>query len=133
MPGHEVLFEGFTEEEILDLPAETLAGLIILGEPLVFRAGTATVLGSFKMSADRLIVELAQIEGGGEGVLIALGSVARRFALLNKLAAVEWIVHAVTCAKPNLKLRRMLERRGFVVEEVADIGVAYHLLDVLTD
>jgi hypothetical protein len=83
------------------------------------------------MSADNLIIELAQIEGGGEGVLIAIGSVARRFALLRDLATVEWIVHAVTCAKPNLKLRRMLERRGFVVEEIADIGVAYHLIDIL--
>jgi hypothetical protein len=131
MPGHEVLFEGFREEEILGLPAETLEGLIILGEPLVFRAGTATVLGSFKIFADRLVIELAQIEGGGEGVLIALGSLARRYALLNKLVAVEWIVHAVSCAKPNLKLRKTLERRGFIVEQVADVGIAYHLIDAI--
>jgi hypothetical protein len=132
MRGREILFEGFTEAEILDLPVETIVGLIILGEPLVFRAGTATVLGSFKISSDHLVIELAQIDGGGEGVLIALGSLARRYALLHNLSAVEWIVHAVSCAKPNPKLRRILERRGFIVEQVEGVGVAYHLIDACT-
>jgi hypothetical protein len=129
MSGREMLFEGFIEEEILSLPDETVQGLIILGEPLVFRAGTAVVLGSFKISLNHLVIELAQIEGGGEGVLIALGSLVRRYARLHKLTGVEWIVHAVSCADPNLKLRRMLERRGFIVEQIAGVGVAYHLID----
>jgi hypothetical protein len=129
MSGREMLFEGFIEEEILSLPDETVQGLIILGEPLVFRAGTAVVLGSFKISLNHLVIELAQIEGGGEGVLIALGSLVRRYARLHKLTGVEWIVHAVSCADPNLKLRRMLERRGFNVEQIAGVGVAYHLID----
>ena len=124
-----MLFEGFIEEEILSLPDETVQGLIILGEPLVFRAGTAVVLGSFKISLNHLVIELAQIVGGGEGVLIALGSLVRRYARLHKLTGVEWIVHAVSCADPNLKLRRMLERRGFIVEQIAGVGVAYHLID----
>jgi hypothetical protein len=132
MPRPEVLFEGLTEEEILKMPAETVEGLILLGEPLVFRAGSATVLGSFRISSSRLVIELAQIEGGGEGVLISLGSVARRYAALRKLNGVEWIVHAVSCAKPNLKLRSMLERRGFVVEEIEGVGAAYHFVDILT-
>src|ERR1035438_3283563 len=126
MPTREMLFEGFTEEEILALSAETVEGLIVLGEPLVFRVGSATVLGSFKVSSNRLVVELAQIEGGGEGVLVALASLARRYAALHQLEGTEWIVHAVSCAKPNLKLRKVLEHRGFVIEEIAGIGVAYH-------
>jgi hypothetical protein len=129
MSDREILFEGFTEEEILALPNEAIQGLIILGEPLVFRAGTALVLGSFKVSADHLVIELAQIEGGGEGVLIALGSLARRYAHLHNLTGVEWIIHAVSCAKPNLKLRNLLERRGFIVEQIAGVGIAYHLID----
>jgi hypothetical protein len=131
MTEQEMLFEGFTEAEILAMPDETVRGLIILGEPIVFRAGTATVLGSFRISLKHLVIELAQIEGGGEGVLISLGSLARRYATLHELVCVEWIVHAVSCAKPNLKLRKMLERRGFVVEQIADVGVAYHLIDTL--
>jgi len=131
MPRREVLFEGFTEDEILNLPQETVDQLIVLGEPLVFRAGSATVLGSFKISSHNLVIELAQIEGGGEGVLQSLGSLSRRYAALRNLDSVEWIVHAVSCAKPNLKLRGVLEHRGFVVEEIAGVGLAYHFVDRL--
>jgi hypothetical protein len=124
-----VLFEGLTEQEILNLPQEQLDSMILLGEPLVFRAGSAVLLGSFKIARDRLVIELAQIEGGGEGVLISLASLAKRYARMRKLSGVEWIVHAVSCAQPNLKLRRVLEHRGFVIEEIAGIGEAYHLVE----
>lgn len=103
MPRREGLFEGLSEDEILQIPKETLDELIFLGEPLVFRAGSAAVLGSFKIDSGRLVIELAQIDGGGEGVLMSLGSLARRLAKLHELSAIEWIVHAVSCAKPNLK------------------------------
>jgi len=129
VPRREVLFEGLSEQEILNLPQEELESLILLGEPLVFRAGSAVLLGSFKITGDRLVIELAQIEGGGEGVLVSLASLAKRYARVRKLSGVEWIVHAVSCAKPNLKLRRVLEHRGFVIEEIAGIGEAYHLVE----
>lgn len=106
MSGREVLFEGLSEREILSLPQEEVENLILLGVPLVFRAGSALLLGSFKIACNRLVIELAQIEGGGEGVLVSLASLAKRYAILRKLSGVEWIVHAVSCAKPNLKLRR---------------------------
>ncbi len=38
MPQREVLFEGLREQEILELPKETVEQLILLGEPIVFRA-----------------------------------------------------------------------------------------------
>jgi hypothetical protein len=96
----------------------------------VFRAGSAVILGSFRIANDVLVLELAQIEGGGEGVLPALASLARHYAKLQKLSGVEWIVHAVSCAKPNPKLRRVLDLRGFKVEQLPGIGEAYHLIDV---
>jgi hypothetical protein len=40
VPQREVLFEGLKEEEILDLPKETVEHLILLGEPIVFRVGS---------------------------------------------------------------------------------------------
>jgi hypothetical protein len=125
----EVLFEGLREEEILNLPREAVEQLILLGEPLVFRIGSAVVLGSFKIDTNRLVIELAQIEGGGEGVLVALASLAKRYTKLRNLSEIEWIVHAVSCAKPNLKLQRVLQRRGFVISQVAGVGEAYHLID----
>lgn len=77
MSRREVLFEGLCEEEILDLPQEHVEKLILLGEPLVFRAGSAEILGSFKIARDRLVIELAQIEGGGEGIPLSLASLAK--------------------------------------------------------
>jgi hypothetical protein len=125
----EILFDGFSEEEILGLPVEQIEGLVLTGQPMVFRAGSATVLGEFRREKESLVVELAQIEGGGEGVLVSLGSLVKRYARLHRIETVEWIVHAVTCAKPNLKLRRVLDRRGFTVRDVPGIGQAYYYLD----
>jgi hypothetical protein len=131
MKRRDVLFEGLTEDQILNLPKSAVEQLILIGEPLVFRAGSAVLLGAFKVQANMLTIELAQIEGGGEGVLMSLASLARRYAILHELSAVEWVVHAVSCAKPNLKLRRVLEHRGFVVKQVVGIGEAFYLLDLL--
>src|SRR5215470_19786332 len=93
----EVRFEGLRLPEILALPQEQVRALVLTGEPLVFRIGSAIILGEFNTHGNHLVIELAQIEGG-EGALLALGALARRYATLNGLAAIEWIVHA-TCAK----------------------------------
>jgi hypothetical protein len=86
------------------------------------------LLGQFKIRSEALVVELAQIEGGGEGVLLTLWTLAERIAAKRGLHQVEWIVHAVSCAKPNPKLRQTLERKGFVVKNVPGAGEAYHYL-----
>jgi hypothetical protein len=127
----EVLFEGYTEDELLDLPREEIEAMILTGEPVVFRAGSATILGEFRVEGKRLRIELAQIEGGGEGVLISIWVLARRFAQLHQLGEIEWIVDAVHCARPNLKLRRVLKSRGFVITVLPDAGEAYYLLDMV--
>jgi hypothetical protein len=54
-PRREVLFERLREDEILNLPKETIEELVLIGEPLVFRVGSAVLLGSFKVEADRLV------------------------------------------------------------------------------
>lgn len=123
-----VTIEGYTADEILALPDEQLDAFVFVGEPLLFRAGTATILGEFRIVESQLVAELAQIDGGGEGVLPALWVLVERFAAHRKLSSVEWIVHAVNCARPNPKLRRVLERRGFEVRDIAGIGEAFHLV-----
>jgi hypothetical protein len=123
-----ILIEGLAPEEILALSDERIAALIAVG-PIVFSAGSAEILGQIRITSDRLTLELAQIDGGGEGVLPTIGSLAERFARRRGLKSVEWIVHAINCAKPNPKLRHLLERRGFVVRDVEGIGAAYHLVD----
>ena len=118
----EILFEGLTPEAILKLPAQEIEQLVLTGEPLIFTAGSARILGEFRRFSDRLNVTLAQIEGGGEGVLPALTTLIEKFARSQSLMAVEWVVHAVYCARPNLKL----ERKGFVVKEVDGTTAYYH-------
>ena len=59
-------------------------------------------------------------------MLLTLSVLAEAFARQRGIGAIEWIVHAVNCAAPNLKLRRVLERRGFVVKDLAGIGAAYY-------
>lgn len=123
-----ILVEGVAADELLELPEEDLEMLAGAGGPVVFRMGTATVLGRVRFLPDRLMVELAQVDGGGEGVLPRLWVIADRVAQRRRLPHVEWVVHAINCAQPNLKLRRVLERRGFVVEDVPGIGMAYRYL-----
>lgn len=125
----QINIEGYAPEEIINLPDEQLDALVLAGEPLVFRAGTAEILGEFQIRDQSLFVELAQIEGGGEGVLPTLAALARSYARKRGLKKVEWIVHALNCAKPNPKLRRVMERRGFIVTEVEGVGQAYYLVD----
>lgn len=122
----QINIEGYLPDDILALPDEQLEALV-LGWPLVFRAGTAEILGEFKIKEESLIVELAQIDGGGEGVLPTLTSLAKRYAKQRRLKKVEWIVHALNCAEPNLKLRRVMERRGFEIVDVEGVGKAYYL------
>ena len=114
-------------DEFLSLPDEQLDAFVISGRPIVFRVGSAEILGEFKIKGESLIVELAQIEGGGEGILPALTSLAQRYAKKRDLKKVEWIVHALNCAEPNLKLRRVMERRGFQIVNFEGAGKAYYL------
>lgn len=126
-----LLIEGYSPDEILALPNEELHAIVLSDEPLVFRAGSANMLGRFRVEGSKLVMELAHVDGGGEGALPALAALARRYALREKLTAIDWRVHAVHCAKPNLKLRRVLERRGFEVGLVDGVGECYRLVEVL--
>ena len=121
--------EGYTADEILNLPDEQMDALVLSGQPLVFRAGSAEILGEFKIKGESLVVELAQIDGGGEGILPRLTSLAQRYARKRALKKVEWIIHALNCAEPNLKLRRVMERRGFRIVDLDGVGQAYYQVD----
>jgi|ERR1041385_6484250 hypothetical protein len=120
--------EGYTPDEILNLPDELIEAFVFCDEPFAFKAGSAEILGEFRLAPDRLIVELAHIDGGGEGVLLALWVLAERYARKRDCHQVEWIVHALTCARPNLKLRRLLEAKGFAIKTIKENLEAYHYL-----
>jgi hypothetical protein len=122
-----ILIEGYSPEEILGLPPEQLKDFVFTGKPLVFKIGSAHLLGEFLLRENRLVIELAHIDGGGEGALPTLAALADKYARQNNLVGADWVVHALNCANPNPKLRRVLERRGFQIQEVAGYGRAYYL------
>ena len=123
-----ILIEGYTAEELLHLPEQQIDAFVLCNKPVVFRIGSAEILGQFKINNDSLIVELAHIDGGGEGVLASIWSLAERYAAKKGYESIEWIVHAVHCAKPNLKLKRILESKGFKEKSIAGIGEIYHFV-----
>lgn len=124
-----LLIEGYVPEELLALSPDEFRALVLRAEPMVFEAGSASLLGKFASAGDTLIVELAHIDGGGEGVLPTIAGIARRVAEREGLSAIEWRVHAVHCAQPNLQLRRFLERRGFVIRTIEGVGECYWRLE----
>jgi len=129
--AHSIPIEGYTIDEVLNLSDEQVKAFIFVNEPIIFKVGTAEILGEFKIKNENLIVELAQIEGGGEGVLPLLFILTRKYAKKNNLKKVEWIVHALNCAKPNPKLRPVMEKKGFTIEKIEGIGEAYYYSDDL--
>jgi hypothetical protein len=128
-----LLIEGYTADEILDLPPGVLDLIVLTNEPIVFTVGSANLLGRFKVEESTLFMELAHVDGGGEGALPALASLAHRYARSKRINEIAWRVHAVHCAKPNLKLRRVLERRGFAIGEVLEVGECYLLSERVSD
>jgi hypothetical protein len=89
----QVLLEGYTIEEILALPGEQLQSIVLRDEPVVFKAGSASLLGRFKVEEDTLVMELAHVDGGGEGALPTLAALAGRYAARQGLRHVEWRVN----------------------------------------
>ena len=126
-----ITFNGLSADDIISLPDDLLEQEVMTGDPLVLRVGTADVLCGFRVEQDVLVVELGHVDGGGEGVLPALAVLVQRYARHRGLRAVDWRIHAVTCKEPNLKLRRLLDRRGFAVTDVPGTGVCYHKVEAI--
>lgn len=123
--------EGLTIDELLALSPGHFEALVLTDDPIAFRFGTAEVLARFRIERARLVLELAHIDGGGEGVLPTIARVARAHGERVGCTSIEWVVHAINCARPSEKLRRVLVRRGFEVRRVTGIGNAYHLVEPL--
>jgi len=126
-----VLIEGFAPDELLAWPTEKLREFMHVGRPIVFRAGSATVLAELQIEARRLVIDLAHIDGGGEGVLPTLWRFGQSYARGAQYAEIEWLVHATRCAKPNPRLPKVLERMGFHVEDLPIRGLVYRRVDAI--
>ena len=56
----------------------------------------------------------------------------RRIAERRGLKEIEWLVYATNCAKPNPKLKRVLERSGYTVATDDKRGDLYRLVEGLS-
>lgn len=119
-------FEGYSVDEILTMDPGQLDAFVFVGESLIIKSGTAEILGEFRKTDSMLTVELAHIDGGGEGVLPALSALILRYAKIHGFSSVEWIIHAVNCGNPNPKLKRVLEKRNFVIKDIERLGSAFY-------
>lgn len=120
-----IRIEGYTSEELLGLPADTLDELVFVGRPIVVRVGSADVPAECQRRGTRLVVDLADTDGVGEGALPTLTRFIERFAARRGFEHVDWLVRATNCARPDEKLRRVLIRKGFAVRELPESGECY--------
>ncbi len=123
-----ITIDGVSLDEWGALPSEQWKELVFTKKPIVFQMGSSSILGQFTLEDARMQIELGHIDGGGEGVLLVIWNLAEEIAHAWGLCEVEWILHAVNCAKPNLKLRRVLIRKGFEVKSYQDKGEVYYFL-----
>lgn len=121
-----ISIEGESVKEILEWPEEYFDELVLIDSPIVFTVGSAEVLGQFALSDLEVVVEFAQIDGGGEGVLPTIAKIAKHIAKIKGKEQISCVVHAIDCAKPNLKLRAHLEKTGFTIQNVHGKGNAYY-------
>lgn len=105
--------EGLSLDALRALPAEDMDSLLAFGRPITFRMGTATILAEFNTFDSDLIVNLAHIDGGGEGVLVSLWKLVAAYAKDRGYSGIRWNVHALTCANPNPRLQKFLRGQGF--------------------
>ena len=129
MGRKQLLIEGFLPDELPESLGPALEAEVVNGRPLVARVGTAEILFSLVIDGDLLRAEFAHVDGGGEGVLSTLLAVVVRLARRRGATEIEWLVFATNCARPNPRLRPILEKCGFVVREVADRGFCYYRRD----
>jgi len=99
---------------------------VFAGRPAVARVGSAEILVECKQKGEILVVDLAHIDGGGEGVLPTVAVFVERFAKHRAFRDIEWLVRATRCANPNKKLRRVLVRKGFAAREHPEFGECYY-------
>lgn len=122
-----IKIEGESIEEILKWSESDFDDLVLIDKPIVLNIGSGEVLGQFAIKdKENLLIELAQIDGGGEGILPIIHKIARHLSKIKNLTCIEYIVHAINCAEPNLKLRAFLIKMDFEIKEVTGKGEAYY-------
>ncbi|WP_369994417.1 hypothetical protein [Winogradskyella sp.] len=128
----ELKIEGYTTKELENLvETNDFETLIFSNTPVVINAGSAEILAQFHKENNELHIDLAHIDGGGEGVLISINSLARKYAIKKNYIAINWYVNATNCANPNPKLQRILKLKNYKVKSFKSKGSVFYKKDEL--
>lgn len=123
--------EGLTLAEFRAMPLAEVDILLAFGRPITFRMGSAEILAEFNHAGEWLQVNLAHVEDGGEGVLVRLWKLIETYARAKGHVAIDWNVHALTCALPNPRLQQFLRARGFAEHDDGQHGPVLRLVQML--
>ncbi len=123
--------EGIPLKALKALAKDELDTLLAFGRPISFHIGSANILAEFNRHEVELSVNLAHIDGGGEGVLVVLWKAVETYARDRNYEAIQWNVHALTCARPNLRLQQFLRTRSFTETEHETFGRIFALKQTL--
>ena len=132
MTSDPIRIEGYMLEDILAFPVEEVIAYVEARVPVIVSVGSSEVLCEFHVRGETLVVVLAHIDGGGEGVLRATHRLLANTARGIGCSKLRIIATAVHCADPNPKLRRLLERLSFAVEATDNYGEAYVLVETIS-
>jgi hypothetical protein len=123
--------EGVSLAEFRQMPLGDIDVLLAFGRPITFMMGTAEILAEFNQAGDRLQVNLGHVDDGGEGVLVRLWKLIEVYVRAKGYAAIDWNVHALTCASPNPRLQRFLRAKGFAEHDDGQHGPVLRLVQAL--
>lgn len=123
--------KGMTLAELREMPDDDIDALLAFGRPITFRMGSADILAEFNACENTLQVNLGHIDEGGEGVLLRLWKLIETYARRRGFSSIDWNVHALTCANPNLRLQQFLRDRDFVERDDGRHGPVLHLIQPL--
>jgi len=123
----QIKIEGYTIDELSALiNANALDTIIFTNKPVVFNAGSSEILAQFHKEVNEMHIDLSHIDGGGEGILISIKSLSKKYALRNNIETIHWYVHATNCAKPNPKLLRILKLKKYEIKTFEGRGKVYY-------
>ena len=123
--------EGVNLAEFRQMPLGDIDVLLAFGRPITFRMGSAEILAEFNNRGEWLQVNLGHIDDGGEGVLVRLWKLIETYARTKGYAAIDWNVHALTCARPNPRLQQFLRAKGFAEHDDGQHGPVLRLVQTL--
>ena len=96
-----VHIEEFSIDELLALPKGELDAFVFTGRPVVARVGSAEILIECKRRGEVLVVDLAHIDGGGEGALPTVVGFVERFAKNRDSHTIESKPETEACLGPK--------------------------------